>query len=102
MSKHAERIVTLAVLAITMAGPAIAQGSIDPGTSLQNILTWGLTIAGIVIAVICLFKGIHAVADGRHLGPILIGLVVGTAITFGGAAIVSHFGVGGGAGAALG
>ena len=76
-----------------LSDPAFAQASVDPATSLQSILTWGLTIAGIVIAIICLFKGIHAVADGRHSGPTLIGLVVGTAICFGGAAIVSHFGV---------
>lgn len=91
------KVPAVAVLVATLAaGRAYAQtgGSVDPGTSLQSILTWGLTIAGIVIAIICLFQGIKAVADGRHLGPILIGLVVGTAICFGGAAIVNHFGVG--------
>lgn len=84
----------LALVFASAAVPAFAQGSVDPATSLQSILTWGLTIAGIVIAVICMFKGIHAVADGRHIGPILIGLIVGTVICFGGAAIVTHFGVG--------
>lgn len=87
-------LAALAIVVLATAGPAFAQGSVDPATSLQSILTWGLTIAGIVIAIICLFKGIHAVADGRHIGPTLIGLIVGTAICFGGAAIVTHFGVG--------
>nr|WP_294566706.1 TrbC/VirB2 family protein [uncultured Rhodopila sp.] len=94
MTKLIDQRAALALACTLIAAPAFAQGSVDPATSLQSILTWGLTIAGIVIAVICLFKGIHAVADGRHIGPTLIGLVVGTAICFGGAAIVTHFGVG--------
>jgi type IV secretory pathway VirB2 component (pilin) len=92
MNKLIDQRAALALSLSLMAAPAFA-GSVDPATSLQSILTWGLTVAGIVIAVICLFKGIHAVADGRHIGPTLIGLVVGTVICFGGAAIVSHFGV---------
>ena len=93
--KQQAKTLALASAIALVATTALAQGgSVDPTSSLQSILTWGLTIAGIVIAIICLFQGIKAVADGRHLGPILMGLVVGTAITFGGAAIVNHFGVG--------
>ena len=53
----------LVALAALLTTPAFAQQSIDPQTSLTTFMTWGLTIAGIVIAIICLFKGIHAVAD---------------------------------------
>jgi hypothetical protein len=92
MKKYIKQFDLAAAFVLGSACPVLAQSSIDPSSSLQSILTWGLTIAGIVIAVICMFKGIQAVADGRHIGNILVGLLVGTVICFGGAAIVHHFG----------
>ncbi|GAC1496413.1 MAG: hypothetical protein NVS1B6_01510 [Steroidobacteraceae bacterium] len=80
-------------LAAQPASALSVAGSIDPQTGLTTLLSWALPLAGIVIVAICAGKGVHAVAEGRHIGPYIGGAVGGTALAFGGAPILQHYGV---------
>ena len=84
-----------AVLAVA-AQPAFAvtiAGGIDPTTGLTLLGSWVLSLVGVAIPVICAFKGAHAVAEGRHLGPYIGSAVGGMVLAFGGAYILTHYGV---------
>jgi len=50
--------------------------------------------AGAAISLICLFKGSHAVAEGRHLLPFVGGALGGIILAFGGPYILQRMGVG--------
>ena len=84
-------------LAVTLARPAFATvnvaGGIDPATGLTALGTWILSITGLAIPLICAFKGAHAVAEGRSLFPAIGSAMGGMALAFGGAYILSHYGV---------
>lgn len=89
---------TLALSAATVAvaHPAAAvtiAGGIDPTTGLTLLGSWVLSLVGVAIPVICAFKGAHAVAEGRHLGPYVGSAVGGMVLAFGGAYILTHYGV---------
>lgn len=77
--------------------PAIAavnvSGGVDPTTGLTTLGSWILSLVGVVIPLICAFKGAHAVAEGRHLGPYVGSAVGGMVLAFGGAYILTHYGV---------
>ena len=78
------------------AQPALAvsiSGGIDPTTGLTLLGSWVLSLVGVAIPVICAFKGAHAVAEGRHLGPYVGSAIGGMVLAFGGAYILSHYGV---------
>lgn len=88
--------VALAVLSIAATQPAMAvivAGGVDPTTGLTTLGAWILTLVGIVIPLICAFKGAHAVAEGRHLGPYVGSAIGGMVLAFGGAYILNHYGV---------
>lgn len=90
------RLAVLAIAAIAVARPAFAAaiaGGIDPTTGLTLLGTWVLSLVGIAIPIICAFKGAHAVAEGRHLGPYVGSAIGGMVLAFGGAYILSHYGV---------
>ena len=75
------------IAAVALAAqPALAQvsGGVDPETALSNLQTYGFGAAGAAISLICLFKGSHAVAEGRHLLPFIGGALGGIVLAFGG------------------
>ncbi len=85
------------VLAATTATSAFAQtvaGAIDPSTGLGNLAPYFLTLVAAASVLITAWKGTHAVAEGRSLGPSIVGLVGGLALAFGGYYIMSKYGVG--------
>jgi len=81
---------------VAVSYPAFAQvtGGIDPETALTNLETYGFGAAGAAISLICLFKGSHAVAEGRHLFPFIGGALGGIILAFGGPYILQRMGVG--------
>lgn len=81
------------VLYSANASAAAIAGGIDPTTGLTLLGSWVLSLVGIAIPVICAFKGTHAVAEGRHLGPYVGSAIGGMVLAFGGAYILSHYGV---------
>ena len=88
------------VLAATIATSAFAQsvaGAIDPATGLANLAPYFLTLVAAAAVLITAWKGTHAVAEGRSLGPSIVGLVGGLALAFGGYYVMSKYGVGTGA-----
>lgn len=85
------------VAALSLIAPsALAQvsGGVDPQSALQSLLTYGMGAAGAAISIICLFKGGHAVAEGRHLLPYIGGAIGGIILAFGGGFLLQHIGVG--------
>ena len=87
---------TLAALAVLAAQPALAvtvAGGVDPTTGLTTLGSWILSLVGIAIPIICAFKGTHAVAEGRHLAPYIGSAIGGMVLAFGGAFILTHYGV---------
>ena len=93
--KHTLALPVAAVLAVA-AQPAFAvnvAGGVDPTTGLTLLGSWILSLVGITIPLICAFKGAHAVAEGRHLGPYVGSAIGGMTLAFGGAYILSHYGV---------
>jgi hypothetical protein len=95
MNERRVTVLVLAAILIPQALPAFA-GSVDPETGLANLVQYGLTLAGIMISGIFVWKGVHAAIDGRHFGPHIFGLLGGLALAFGGPAIMQHYGAGGG------
>ena len=86
---------TLCVLAVA-AQPALAvtvSGGVDPTTGLTTLGSWILSLVGIAIPLICAFKGAHAVAEGRHLGPYIGSAIGGMVLAFGGAYLLTKYGV---------
>lgn len=78
------------------AQPALAvnvAGGVDPTTGLTTLGSWILSLVGIAIPIICAFKGTHAVAEGRHLAPYIGSAIGGMVLAFGGAYIMTHYGV---------
>ena len=88
---------SLAMLAVFAADPAMAvvnvSGGIDPTTGLTTLGSWILSLVGVAIPIICAFKGTHAVAEGRHLAPYIGSAIGGMVLAFGGAYILTHYGV---------
>lgn len=87
----------LAAAALTVAAhPALAvtvSGGVDPTTGLTTLGSWVLSLVGVAIPIICAFKGAHAVAEGRHLGPYVGSAIGGMVLAFGGAYVLTHYGV---------
>ena len=85
------------VMAVAAADPAMAvvnvSGGIDPTTGLTTLGSWILSLVGVAIPIICAFKGTHAVAEGRHLAPYIGSAIGGMVLAFGGAYILTHYGV---------
>ena len=82
-------------LALTRVAFAQAvAGAVDPETGLQQLAPWLLVISTGAIVLICMYKGVHAVAEGRSFGPILIGLITGMGLCFGGYYVLSNYGAG--------
>lgn len=93
--RHSYRA-ALAAFLVFSATQAFAQavtGGVDPTTGLTVLGTWILSLVGIAIPIICAFKGAHAVAEGRHLGPYVGSAIGGMVLAFGGAYILTHYGV---------
>ena len=76
----------------TMAAVNVS-GGIDPTTGLTTLGSWILSLVGVAIPIICAFKGTHAVAEGRHLAPYIGSAIGGMVLAFGGAYILTHYGV---------
>ncbi len=89
--RYALATVALA-LAMQPAQAAMIAGGIDPGVGLTTFGSWMLTVVGVAIPVICAWKGTHAVAEGRHLGPYVGSAVGGMILAFGGSYILNHYG----------
>ena len=68
-------------------------GAIDPATGLGNLAPYFLTLVAAASVLITAWKGTHAVAEGRSLGPSIVGLVGGLALAFGGYYVMSKYGV---------
>jgi hypothetical protein len=85
------------MVAAFASGPAVAavnvSGGIDPTTGLTTLGSWILSLVGVAIPIICAFKGTHAVAEGRHLAPYIGSAIGGMVLAFGGAYILTHYGV---------
>jgi hypothetical protein len=83
----------LPMLLLPLAARAQAVGgAIDPTTGLSQLAPWLLTLAGGAITIITMYKGAHAVAEGRSLGPAIVGMISGIAICYGGYYILQHYG----------
>lgn len=86
--------VTISLLLLTRRAMAQAvAGAIDPSTGLANLAPYVLGLATAAIVIITMWKGAHAVAEGRSLGPHIIGLVGGLALAVGGYYVLNHYGV---------
>ena len=86
----------LASLLITAATPAFAitvTGGVDPATGLAALLPYALQLGGLIICGICAVKGVHAVHEGRSLGPHIFAAVGGTALTFGASYLLGKYGI---------
>jgi len=87
-------VTALAVLSSTQAMAVVnVSGGIDPTTGLTTLGSWILSLVGVAIPIICAFKGTHAVAEGRHLAPYIGSAIGGMVLAFGGAYILTHYGV---------
>lgn len=97
MTNRIRSVTLTVVVAAVTAVPALAavnvSGGVDPTTGLTTLGSWILSLVGVVIPLICAFKGAHAVAEGRHLGPYIGSAVGGMVLAFGGAYILTHYGV---------
>ena len=97
--RDARRLLRLAPFmapALLLASRAHAQavtGSIDPATGLANLAPYVLGLATASIVLITMWKGGHAVAEGRSFGPALVGLIGGLALAVGGYYVLNHYGV---------
>lgn len=95
---------TIAALVILLgfgalqAAQAAVSGGIDPQTGLSNLLSWGMLLAQIICSLLILFIGFRAFQGGHAIGGVLVGILAGLAIVFGGPYIMQHYGAGGGIG----
>ena len=90
------RVAAIGVPAVASSTSALAQsvaGAIDPATGLGNLAPWFLTLVASGMVLIAAYKGTHAFAEGRSVGPTIVGLVSGLIIAFGGYYILSKYGV---------
>lgn len=90
MSRVTAQAMFLALL-LAAAQPALAQG-IDVQNGANTLVSALLVVFGILILGIAGWKGIEAVMDHRSVMPSLIGLVLGIALTFGGAWFIGKMG----------
>lgn len=98
MKNRLQLMATAAATAVATAAthPAAAAaiaGGIDPGAGLTQLGGWMLTVVGVAIPVICAWKGTHAVAEGRHLGPYVGSAIGGMGLAFGASYILTHYGI---------
>ena len=91
-------MLALAALEAAASVPALAQG-IDVQNGTNTLITALLTVFGLIILGVAGWKGIEAVMDHRSVMPSLIGLVIGIALTFGGAWFLTKMGANAGGGA---
>ncbi len=84
--------VALGMLATSPAMAAVS-GSVDPTTGLSTLAPYFLGLCEAAIIIICMYKGVHAVGEGRSLGPILIAFVAGTLLCVGGYYGLTHMGI---------
>ena len=90
------RAIGIALPVLLVARGAMAQavtGAIDPATGLANLSPYILGLATAAITIITMWKGAHAVAEGRSLGPHVCALVGGLALAVGGYYVMNKFGV---------
>ena len=92
-NQHALALATLLTLAAQPALAVTTAGGVDPQIGMATFLGWALVMGGITIPLICVWKGVHAVAEGRHLGPYIGQALGGTALAFGGGWLLNHYGV---------
>ena len=81
---------------VAFSNSALAQtvsGAIDPATGLNNLAPYFLTLVAAGMVLIAAYKGTHAFAEGRSIGPTVVGLVSGLVLAFGGYYILSKYGV---------
>ncbi len=93
---RATRIAAFGAPLVAFSTSALAQtvsGAIDPATGLSNLAPYFLTLVAAAAVLIAAWKGTHAVAEGRSLGPSIVGLVGGLALAFGGYYVMSKYGV---------
>lgn len=93
---RAQRIALVGAPLVAFSTSAFAQtvaGAIDPATGLNNLAPYFLTLVAAASVLITAWKGTHAVAEGRSLGPSIVGLVGGLALAFGGYYVMSKYGV---------
>ena len=93
---HAYRIAAIGAPLVAFSNSAMAQtvsGAIDPATGLGNLAPYFLTLVAAGMVLIAAYKGTHAFAEGRSVGPTVVGLVSGLVIAFGGYYILSKYGV---------
>lgn len=83
--------ITFLALTREAAAQAVA-GSVDPETGLAALAPYLLILATAAIVITCMYKGAHAVMEGRSFGPIVAGLVAGLALTFGGYYVLTNYG----------
>ena len=82
-------------LALTRVALAQAvAGAVDPETGLQQLAPYLLILTTGAIVITCMYKGAHAVMEGRSFGPIIAGLFGGMALAFGGYYVLSNYGAG--------
>lgn len=90
------RVAGIGMSLMLLTRRAMAQavaGAIDPSTGLANLAPYILGLATAAIVLITMWKGAHAVAEGRSLGPHIVGLVGGLALAVGGYYVLNHYGV---------
>lgn len=92
--KRAPHIAAILVLVgWSPASAVVVAGGIDPTSGLTLLGGWILSLVGVAIPIICSVKGAHAVAEGRHLAPYLGSAIGGMVLAFGGAYLLTHYGV---------
>ena len=94
MNKALRRLYTAAFLAALSVQPVLAQGvqgGIDPETGMKTLWQYLMVLGGITIPLICTFKGVHAVADGRSLMPYIGSAIGGMVLCFGGAYLTANY-----------
>lgn len=89
-----ESVITFGALFL-LSIPAYAQGlAVDTGTS--TIVGAILQLIGLVVLVVCAFKGVNAVMHHESFMGSAVGVVLGLGLVFGPYWYVQKMGVGGG------
>lgn len=76
---------------IALAATPTLSGGVDPATGLATVGSWLLGLAGVGIPIICTVKGVHAVAEGRHLMPYVGSAIGGSVLCFGGSYLLANY-----------